>query len=65
MLYYFSKFELVFAVSVIFHEQVLFLVHIFCWKNEYILDIISRIWVQSVKKKIEYSFFRDIFDDGK
>ena len=55
MLDYFSKFEL----------QVLFLVHIFCWKNEYILDIISRIWVQSVKKKIEYSFFRDIFDDGK
>ena len=43
MLDYFSKFELVFAVSVIFHEQVLFLVLIFCWKNEYILDIISRI----------------------
>ena len=34
---FFSKFELVFAVSVLFHEQVLLFVHIFCWNNEYIL----------------------------
>ena len=37
------KFDLVFAMSVVFHEQVLFFVYIFWWNNEYILDIVSRI----------------------
>ena len=43
-----SKFKLIFAVSALFHDQVLFFVYAFCWNNDYILGNISRIWVQSV-----------------
>ena len=35
-------------MSALFHEHELFFVYIFCWNNEYILDNISRIWVQKV-----------------
>ena len=35
--------KLSFAVSALFHDQVLFFVYVFCWKNEYILDSFSRI----------------------
>ena len=37
----FSKFEVTFSVSALFHNQVLLFVHVFCWNNEYILDNIS------------------------
>ena len=50
MLSCFSKFELVFAVSAYFHNQVLFFVCVFSWNNEYILDNISRIRVQRILK---------------
>ena len=43
---FFPKFELVFL------DQVLFFVYVFCWNNEYIHGIISRIWVQKVQKKL-------------
>ena len=46
--FFFSKFDLVSAVSVLFHEQVLYFMYAFCWNNEYILDNISYIWVQKV-----------------
>ena len=39
---------MVFAVSAFFHDQMLFFVYVFCWNNEYILDNVSRIWVQKM-----------------
>ena len=39
---------MVFAVSAIFHDQVLFFLYVFCSNNEYILGNISRISVQKV-----------------
>ena len=62
---FFSKFELVFAVSVLFHEQVLFFVHIFCWNNEYILLTLLVVFESRAFRKKLHSFFRDIFDNGK
>ena len=38
---FFSKFELVLAVSAFFHSQALFSVYVFGWNKEYILDNIS------------------------
>ena len=46
--FFFSKFELIFVVSALFNDQVLFILYVFCWNNEHILDNISRIWVQKV-----------------
>ena len=40
---FFSKFELVFAVSAFFHDQLLFLVYVFYWNNEHILRNIIHI----------------------
>ena len=48
LIFYFSKFELVFAVPALFHEQVLFFVYGFCWNNENIIEDISHGWVQKV-----------------
>ena len=42
---FFSKLELVLAMSELFHDQVLFFVYVFCWNNEYILSNVNRIWV--------------------
>ena len=44
----FYKFKLVFAMSALFHDQMLSLLYVFCWKNEHLLDNISRISVQKV-----------------
>ena len=48
MNFFFSKFELVFAVSALFYDQVLFFVNVFCWSNEHNLDNFSRTWAQKV-----------------
>ena len=45
ILVFFSKLELVLAMSALFHDQVLFFVYVFCWNNEYILSNVNRIWV--------------------
>ena len=45
-----------FAVSALFHNLALFFVYFCCWNNEYILDNISRIWVQKVSKKLTLTF---------
>ena len=39
---------MVFAVSALFRNQVLFFVYVFYRNNEYNLDNISRIWVQQI-----------------
>ena len=36
-----SKFELIFAVSALCHNQVFIFVYVFCWNNEYILGSFS------------------------
>ena len=41
--FFFSKFELVFAVAVLFQDQVLFFVYVFCWNNEYVIENLSHI----------------------
>ena len=43
-----SKFELVFTVWVLFHDQELFYVYVFCWNDEYNQGNVSRTWVQKV-----------------
>ena len=43
---FFPIFELVFAVLALFDDQMLFCVCVFYCYHEYILDNISRIWVQ-------------------
>ena len=35
-------------MTALFQDQVLFIAYVFCWKNEYIFDNVSRIWVQKV-----------------
>ena len=49
---FFSKLELVLAMSELFHDQVLFFVYAFCWNNEYILSNVNRIWVLRIYKKL-------------
>ena len=46
---FFSKVELAFTVSALFHEQMLFFVYVLCQNNEYILGNTSRIWVREKK----------------
>ena len=65
ILEFFSKFELVLAVSVLFHEQLLFFVYIFCWNNEYILLTLLVVFESRAFRKNLDSFFRDIFNNGK
>ena len=50
-----SELELVFAVSALFYDQVLFFVCLLL-ENDYIFDNISRIWVQKVYKKLLLTF---------
>ena len=38
IVFFFSKFELAFALPALFHNQALFFVYVFCWNNEYMLD---------------------------
>ena len=42
------KIQTAFAVSALFHDQLLFVLYVFFWKNEYSFVNISRIWVQKV-----------------
>ena len=42
-----SKFDLIFTVSALFLDQVLFFVYVFCWNDECILGNINHIWVYS------------------
>ena len=58
--------ELVFAVSALFHDQVLFFLCVFCWNNEYFPDNISPIWVKKVcEKNLYWLFFNNTFPIAK
>ena len=48
ILIYFFKIWIDFCSDSNFLGQVLFFVYVFCWKNEYTLGNIIRIWVQKV-----------------
>ena len=45
LIFFFSKFGLVLAVGTLFQDQVLFILNMFSWENEYVFDNISHICV--------------------
>ena len=49
-----------FAVSALFHEQVVFFVYVLCWKNEYILSNISAEGPEGLEKTYIH-FSKNIF----
>ena len=55
---FFSKFELVLAVSALFHGQVLFFVYVFCWNNEYILGNIRWFELRRLRKTFLITYFQ-------
>ena len=58
--WFFSRFELIFAASAIFYDQVLFFAYVFCWNNYYILHGVRGIWVQKVQKNVLLTFLKPI-----
>ena len=58
--FFLQKFGLIFAVPALFHDHALFLLNVFCWKNDYILVILVAFQSKRFRKKF-IDFSNNIF----